>query len=127
MPSRAARELRGFSDRALRGMLFLLPIAAGMTLSFPVFAQTTITNTAGAQSALCNILSWMFWILLAVSVIMIFWAGYLYATARDDAEQITRAKKTIFYAALGIAAALLAKGFPGFVASIFGQSVRACK
>ncbi len=93
----------------------------------PVFADMPIiSDTTGVVGGLCNILNWMFWILLAVSVIMVMWAGYLYVTARDDAEQITKAKKTIFYAAIGIVVALLAKGFPGFVGSIFGQSIYNC-
>lgn len=57
---------------------------------------------------------------------MVMWAAYLYATARDDAEQITEAKKSIFYAALGIVAALLARGFPSVVADIFSQTAAGC-
>jgi hypothetical protein len=112
-----------------RGARGISKIFAGISvlIAFPALADTlTITNTAGVQSSLCNILNWMFWILLDVSVIMILYAAYLYVFAKDDAEQITQAKKTIFYAALGIAAALLAKGFPGLVGSIFGQSISAC-
>jgi hypothetical protein len=52
---------------------------------------------------------------------MVIWAAYLYLTARDDAEQVTEAKKALFYAALGIVAALLARGFPVLVASIFSN------
>jgi hypothetical protein len=69
----------------------------------------------------------MFWIAMSIAVIMILWAGYLYVTAQDDAEQVTRAKLAIFYAALGIIAALLAKGFPTIVSSLFGQSMYACE
>ena len=71
----------------------------------------------------------MFGVLIFVSVIMVMWAAYLYLTARDDAEQVTEAKKALFYAALGIVAALLARGFPMLVGSIFpnGTSgVQAC-
>jgi hypothetical protein len=68
----------------------------------------------------------MFWVLIAVSVIMVMWAAYLFVTARDDAEQVTEAKKTRFYAAFGILAGLIAKGFPVLVGSIFGQSISGC-
>ena len=50
---------------------------------------------------------------------MIMWAAYLYATAQDDAEQSSEARLTIFYGAIGIAVALLARGFPLLVASVF--------
>ena len=93
----------------------------------PAMAATiTITNTAAARTEICNIFTWMFWILISVSIIMIMWAAYLFVTGKDDAEQITQAKKTIFYAMFGVLAGLIAKGFPVLVASIFGQSVSGC-
>jgi hypothetical protein len=93
----------------------------------PALADTPIiTDTAGVHSQICNVFTWMFWVLIAVSVIMVMWAAYLFVTARDDAEQVTEAKKTIFYAAFGILAGLIAKGFPVLVGSIFGQSISGC-
>jgi hypothetical protein len=96
----------------------------------PALAATPIiTNTQGAHDQICNVFTWMFWVLIAVSVIMVMWAAYLFVTAKDDAEQITEAKKAIFYAALGIVAGLLARGFPLLVASIFpngAQGVQGC-
>lgn len=102
-----------------------------MALAMPALAQTVpiISNTQGAHNEICNVFNTMFWILISVSIIMVMWAAYLYVTARDDAEQITEAKKSIFYAALGIVAALLSKGFPLVVASIFpngAQGVQGC-
>jgi hypothetical protein len=105
----------------------------GALLSFlfatPVLAATpvVITSTSGVHSAICNVFMWMFWILMSVSVIMIMWAAYLFVTAKDDAEQVSEAKKAIFYAAMGIVAALLANGFPVLIASIFSVSgVQGC-
>ncbi len=115
-------RFRFYQLGALSSFFFAIPI---------VFAQTTavITNTAGAHTQICNVFNVMFGVLIFVSVIMVLWAGYLYVTAKDDAEQITEAKKAIFYAALGIVAALLAKGFPIMVASVFPngtQGVQGC-
>jgi hypothetical protein len=101
----------------------------GMIFFSPAFAQSTpvITNVHGIQQQLCNVFTWMFWILLSVSVIMVFYAAFLYVTAQDDAQQVSQAKMTIFYAAIGVAVALLALNFPSIVASIFGQSIHACE
>jgi hypothetical protein len=100
------------------------------SLATPALAATPIiSDTAGAHTQICNIFTWMFWILISVSIIMVMWAAYLFVTAQDDAEQITEAKKAIFYAALGIVAGLLARGFPLMVASIFPngtQGVQGC-
>ena len=113
---------------SLRLQLYRLAALLPLSFAAPVFAQTTavITNTAGVHSAICNIFTWMFWILISVSIIMIMWAAYLFVTAKDDAEQISDAKKAILYAAFGILAGLIANGFPSLVGSIFGQSISGC-
>ena len=95
--------------------------ALSMTFAVPVFAQT-ITDTNGARTAICNVFNAMFDVLIVVSTIMILWAAYLFVTAKDDAEQVTEAKKSMLYAAIGIVVALLARGFPTLVAGIFGAS-----
>jgi cytochrome bd-type quinol oxidase subunit 2 len=71
---------------------------------------------------LCNIISWFFWIILVISVIMILYAAFTYATARGDEEKTTVARRTITYAAIGIIIALIATGFPSIVSSIFPQN-----
>jgi len=125
------RKVHNISFRALRG----IPAAwfVGITsflFASPAFAQTPIiTNTAGVHTQLCNLFGWMFWILISVSVIMIMWAAYLFVTAKDDEEQVSEAKKSMFYAALGIVAGLLARAFPLVIASIFPngtQGVQGC-
>jgi len=100
------------------------------SFAFPLlaFAQT-IQNSQGAHDEICNVFNWMFWVLMAVSVIMVMWGAYLYAAAGGSDEQITQAKNTILYAAIGVLAALLARGFPLVVASIFpngAQGVSGC-
>ena len=57
---------------------------------------------------------------------MVMWAAYLFVTAKDDAEQVTEAKKSLLYAAVGILAGLIARGFPVLVGSIFGQAISGC-
>jgi len=68
-------------------------------------------------------MDWMFWVLMAVSVIMVMWAAYTYLTAGDDTEQVHRATKTLTYAAVAILVALIAKGFPYLVATIFQPEI----
>jgi threonine/homoserine/homoserine lactone efflux protein len=64
----------------------------------------------------------MFWILIAVSIIMVIFAAFQYATAGDDTEKTTKGRKTLTWAAVGIAVALLAKGLPTLVGNIYGVS-----
>ncbi len=97
-------------------------------LKFSVISDTHaisgITFSGGASDInskiLCPIASAMFWILMTVSAIMVLYGGFLYVTARADAERVSKAHKTILYAAVGIGVALLAGAFPTVVSSLFG-------
>lgn len=85
--------------------------------------QPIVTNVNSLDSAVfCPIIDWMFYILMAVAVIMVMFAAYLYVVAQEDTEKTNRARRTITYAAIAIMVALLAKGFPVLVSSIFNVS-----
>jgi heme/copper-type cytochrome/quinol oxidase subunit 2 len=113
-------------------------LVASPLLSMPIlwatqasvaFAQTTsntinspINNATGIQNLMCSIVSWFIWIVILVSVIMVVFAAFEYATAGDDTEKVERGRKTLTYAAVGIIVALCAAGFPAIVQSVFGSS-----
>jgi len=92
-----------------------------------VYAQAPAAGTAPAPintaqdvaDFLCGLISWFFWIVIIISVIMVLWAAYTYVTASDDAEKTTKARKILTYAAIGIAVAVIAVGFPGIVSTLF--------
>src|ERR1700722_1916314 len=104
----------------------------------PFFAMTAyaqistgippISDADAFHGIICNVFNDMFWVLMSVSIIMIMWAAYLYVTAGDNSEQPSEAKMAILYAIIGIVAALIAKGAPTLVASVFGaaSSVKGC-
>jgi amino acid permease len=125
MLRQALRGTCSLLNRASRGIPAVLILS--LATAAPSFAATlTMQNTSDVVTNLCGILNWMFWISLCVSIIMVLYAAYLYVFAQDDAEQVTTAKRAIFYAAIGIIVALAAKGFPSLVGSVFGQSVSTC-
>lgn len=74
------------------------------------------------QNLFCPIYNLMFNIVVVVSVIMVLWAAFTYVTGGDDAEKISKAHKMLTYAAIGVAVAIVAGGFPYLVGSIFGSS-----
>ena len=96
--------------------LFFAPLLA--------FAQTPapITTVSGLVNIICRAFAYMFYGLIAISLVMVLVAAYGYVTAGDNAEKVGKANKTILYAAIGIAVALLAKGIPLIVASFFSAS-----
>ena len=107
---------------------FVITSVAHADSSIPSIMQGGSISTLGTN-LFCPIQTYMFWILISLSVIMIMWAAYLFVTAKDDEEQVSEAKKSMFYAALGIVAGLLARAFPLVIASIFPngtQGVQGC-
>jgi hypothetical protein len=86
-------------------------------------ALSSVTSPGGLDKAIfCPIVDWMFWILISVSVIMVIYAAYNYLVAGDDTEKVHRATKIITYAAIAVAVAVIAKGFPSLIGSIFNAN-----
>src|SRR5579871_1828365 len=85
-----------------------------------------ITSANGLLKILCGIFDWMFFILIALSSVMILVSAFLYVTANGDSEKVGKATKTITYAAIGVAVALLSSQVPVIVGSFFGQSINSC-
>ncbi|MFH1759395.1 MAG: pilin [Patescibacteria group bacterium] len=67
-----------------------------------------------------NIIFWFQAIIFVIAVIMVLWAAYLYVTASGNSEKVGQATKTIIYAVIGIAVALLAFGIVPIVSSLLG-------
>lgn len=79
-----------------------------------------ITDTISLIDFICSIMDWIFWGLVVLSVIMALVAAYRYVTSAGDPEKTGKAGKTLLYAAIAIAVALLAFGVPRIVASFLG-------
>jgi hypothetical protein len=99
--------------------LVVVGIAKASLARPPAPIATNINNLD--TSLFCPIINGMFGILISVAVIMVLWAAYNYLTAGDDTEKVHRATKTMTYAAIAVAVAIIAEGFPLLVGSIFNQ------
>ena len=101
---------------------FLVPV-----LALAVSTPPPITNIQQLVNLICKAFGYMFYGLIALSIIMVVVAGFNYVTAGDNAEKVSKANKMILYAAIGIAVALLAKGIPLIVANFLGASTSGIK
>ncbi|MCR4328033.1 MAG: hypothetical protein NUV53_00765 [Patescibacteria group bacterium] len=109
---------------------FLAPaIVTGITMASRVFAGPAgdnpgITIAANKEQVidniLCPIIDYAFVIIMILSVLMVLYAAFLYVTAGSEDEKFSKAHKVLIYAAVGIVVALLARGFPYVIASLFG-------
>lgn len=77
----------------------------------------------GPNGVLCQVAAYMFWILIALSSIMVLWGAFMYLTAGGEAEKVSKAHKTLAYAAAGIIVAMIAKAFPSVIAGIVGATI----
>ncbi len=71
------------------------------------------------EALFATIGTYLFSILMALAVIILVIAGYLFVTAGGSPEQLGKAKRMIVWALVGIAVALLARGLVTLVTEIF--------
>ena len=113
----------------------LLPLMASAQLTAPT-APTQVgsipqaNNLNSLQSVLqtvCVVFSWLFYFLVALTVVFIVIAAFKYLTAAGNPEKVSSAGSTLLYAAIAIAVALLARAIPNIVSSFLGGgSISSC-
>ncbi len=121
MDKKTSMILAGF------GILMLMaPAALALTPPLPPgltdvnSVPTPLTNLQTDVPNLANaIILWMFWILLVFAIIMALVAAYRYLTSSGDPEKVTQANKTLMYAAIAAAVAVIAFGLPRLIWSFF--------
>ena len=82
------------------------PSEAGISSGI-VPEETTLSELVAAILALVN---WFAWFVGLAAVVMGLYSGFLFITARDNANQITTARNTMMYAIIGIGVAVIAFG-----------------
>jgi hypothetical protein len=71
------------------------------------------------SDTICTVANYMFWFLITLSVVFVLIAAYKYLASSGDEQKVSSATKTITFAAVAIVVALIARGFPTIIASIF--------
>jgi hypothetical protein len=106
---------------------FLTPFVVGTELMLPQMglAQSVSINITGPSGVLCRIATQLFWILIVLSTIMVLYAAFIYLTAGENSQNVSKAHKTLAYAAIGVVVALLAKSFPLMISSVVGATLPA--
>jgi len=101
--------------------LALLP--AGLALAqtpgnvgLPPANSTQIgNNVGGVFQFICLIFNYAFILLLLAAVGFVLFAAYRYLTAAGEPDKVSAANKTLIYAAVAVAVALLARSVPVIV------------
>ncbi len=90
----------------------------GGGIGLPSATQTQVgTDVNGIVRFVCILFNYVFLALLLAAVAFVLLAAYRYLTAAGDPAKITTANKTLIFAAVAIAVALLARAVPVIVGS----------
>lgn len=114
-----------FSLLVLAGLL-VIPTASAYAqlpgVPLPAADQTQVgTNAQGVIGFICSTFNFVFLGLLLAAVAFVLLAAYRYLTAAGDPAKVTLANKTLIFAAVAIAIALLARAVPVIVGSFVVQ------
>lgn len=116
--------LRGVGASTISGIILsgLVPLLASgqggpSNYNLPGVPTNTTINTF-ITTVICVIAGYMFWILIALTVVFVIVAAYRYLFSAGDPSKISGATRTITFAAVSIIVALMAKALPTIVASI---------
>ncbi len=101
--------------------LILLPVGVfGATGGDDDFT-TEPAPTLSVETAINNITNWSFVFVLTIAVLFLIYAGFQFITANGDPEKITKARSSLFYGAIGVGVAVMARGLVSFVRGLLGK------
>jgi len=108
-------------------VIILLASGIPSLISELLGADTSSTDTSATGSTyssvvaiITNIGNWMFGIILALSVVFLLYAAFLYVTSAQDEKNIDKAKDIIKYVVIAIIIAVLTNGIIAVVQSLVG-------
>lgn len=81
---------------------------------------TNINQITNGSGLVCQIINWIFWALIVMTIIFVLVAAFKYLTAAGDSEKVKSAGATLLYAVVAVVVALIAKGLPLIISSFIG-------
>lgn len=108
--------------RFITASLFTLPLfAKAADGSLPEVSD--IEDASGVIRAMNTITNWIFSGFLTIAVLYVLWAAFDFLRAQGNAEKFDQAKKSLLYAAIAIAIAVLSKSIVVIAAKLVGGNV----
>jgi len=116
------RFMRSIKTLIPAGLVAVLVNALAAHAQAVTPAPTPIQTWPQVMIAICTFVGYFFWFVLALSSIYVIVAAFWYVTAQEDVEKTSKARRTLTYAAVGVAVALCALAFPLIVGSLVAPS-----
>jgi len=87
------------------------------TITLP---PSSITTTAELEAIVDTIINWVYFAFVAIALVMIILAGLQFVTGGGDPTAVAQARMKLIWAAVGIAIALIARGFEPIIKNLIG-------
>ena len=87
----------------------------------PELPDNAPTNFEGLIKVIVTVAQWMFGILMALSIVFILYAAFLYVISQGNEERIKMAKTILIYAVVGLIVAVLAGGINVVIQDFIGN------
>ena len=100
----------------------ILALAQGIPIPTPT-GGVNIGSVGQFGTILQNLARLFGSIIMAISVFVLLYAGWLFLTAGDNEESVSSARSYITYGVIGLIVALVAFSIPALVASLLGGTV----
>jgi len=84
-----------------------------------------ISDSTSLANFFINLVDWFAWFVALAAVVMGLYAGFLFITAAGDDTKLKDAKKTLFYAIVGVVVSILAFSIVA-IASLFACDGWSC-
>ncbi len=80
-----------------------------------------IADLDGLMATMQTLINAMFWFLMALTVVFVIYAAYLFLTGGQDQEKIDKARRVVIYAIVAVVVAMLAQGLFRIVLNFLGE------
>ena len=112
--------------------LLLILILGFLAIGIPLIGikadappDTEIENPLGAESfteLVNDIAGWIFMLAIPLATVMFLIGGFQFLVSGGNEEKVTQAKKTMLWAAVGLAVCLIGAGFTSLIKQLLGVS-----
>ena len=112
--------------------LLIIPVLIFGFSKITVYAQIpppdeggSIENPLEATSfneLIVGIATWIFWIAIPLATLMFLIGGFMFMVSGGNEQKVTQARKTMIWAAVGLAICLIGAGFTSIIRELLGAN-----
>jgi len=102
--------------------VFVLAEGVGGTIAPKGTSGGSIGNPLNANSfteLINKLASWIFMLAIPLATLMFMFGGFQFLVSGGSEEKVTKAKKTMLWAAVGLMVCLIGAGFTGIIKQLF--------